>query len=165
MAPCNEALSGNVAHSPKLFAGCLLGEFFDFRYFSRLRGANILTEMLLKKLNSSGRIHCVPASLRGIYVIRFTITSARTSEEDIHNDWKLIKATADTVLAGSKPRIKLADIKEQAPEFGSSLLLVNTPMTPKVGMRLRMELRRGCYAVIIRTGQTFARSQRTPFWK
>ena len=102
-------------------------------FFHRLRGANILTEMLLKKLNSSGRIHCVPASLRGIYVIRFTITSARTSEEDIHNDWKLIKATADTVLAGSKPRIKLADIKEQAPEFGSSLLLVNTPMTPKVG--------------------------------
>ncbi|XP_028966482.1 histidine decarboxylase [Galendromus occidentalis] len=98
----------------------------------RLRGANILTEMLLKKLNSSGRIHCVPASLRGIYVIRFTVTSARTSEEDIHNDWKLIKATADTVLAGSRPRIKLADIKEQAPEFGSSLLLVNTPMTPKV---------------------------------
>ncbi|XP_022658960.1 histidine decarboxylase-like isoform X2 [Varroa destructor] len=98
----------------------------------RLRGANILTERLLKKLNSSGRIHCVPASLKGIYVIRFTVTSTRTTEEDIHSDWKLIKATADTVLAGSKPRIKLANIKEQAPEFGSSLLLANTPMTPKV---------------------------------
>ena len=93
---------------------------------------------MLKKLNSSGRIHCVPASLKGVYVIRFTVTSTRTTEENIRSDWKLIKATADMVLAGSKPRIKLADIKEQAPEFGSSLLLANTPMTPKVSLADRL---------------------------
>ena len=30
----------------------------------RLRGDNQLTEKLLKRLNSNGRIHCVPASLK-----------------------------------------------------------------------------------------------------
>lgn len=41
----------------------------------RLVGHNELTECLLKRLNSSGKLHCVPASLRGTYVIRFTVTS------------------------------------------------------------------------------------------
>ena len=39
----------------------------------RLVGDNELTEKLLKKLNSSGQVHCVPASLKGIYVIRLDI--------------------------------------------------------------------------------------------
>ena len=37
----------------------------------RLIGENELTEKLLKKLNSSGKLHCVPASLKGTYVIRW----------------------------------------------------------------------------------------------
>lgn len=36
----------------------------------RLKGENELTEKLLKKINSSGKLHCVPASLKGKYVIR-----------------------------------------------------------------------------------------------
>lgn len=43
----------------------------------RLRGENTLTERLLKKLNSRGRLHCVPAALHGKYVIRFTVTSTK----------------------------------------------------------------------------------------
>jgi histidine decarboxylase len=43
----------------------------------RLRGENTLTERLLKKLNSRGRLHCVPAALHGKYVIRFTVTSTQ----------------------------------------------------------------------------------------
>lgn len=43
----------------------------------RLRGENTLTERLLKKLNSRGRLHCVPAALHGQYVIRFTVTSTQ----------------------------------------------------------------------------------------
>lgn len=35
----------------------------------RLRGENHLTERLLKRLNSKGRIHCVPASLKGKGII------------------------------------------------------------------------------------------------
>lgn len=43
----------------------------------RLRGENTSTERLLKKLNSRGRLHCVPAALHGKYVIRFTVTSTK----------------------------------------------------------------------------------------
>ena len=41
----------------------------------RLKSGNELTECLLKKLNSQGKIHCVPASLKGTYVIRFTVSN------------------------------------------------------------------------------------------
>ena len=37
----------------------------------RLKGANTRTEMLLKNLNREGKVHMVPASLKGIYVIRY----------------------------------------------------------------------------------------------
>lgn len=37
----------------------------------RIKGENDLTERLLKRLNHRGNIHCVPASLKGKYVIRY----------------------------------------------------------------------------------------------
>ena len=43
----------------------------------RLRGDNSLTEKLLKKMNTRGRVHCVPAALHEKYVIRFTVTSTK----------------------------------------------------------------------------------------
>ena len=79
----------------------------------RLKGDNSLTETLLKRLNSSGltpffrfgkmqkslndlssqkgKMHAVPASLKGQYVIRFTVTSPRTTANDIARDWQLIR--------------------------------------------------------------------------
>lgn len=64
----------------------------------RLVGDNIITETLWKRLNSRGKIHCVPASLKGKYVIRFTVTSPRTTVEDIIGDWKEIVLVTDEVL-------------------------------------------------------------------
>lgn len=49
----------------------------------RLKGDNALTERLLKRLNARGYIHAVPACFKGIYVIRFTVTSQRTTNQDI----------------------------------------------------------------------------------
>ena len=80
----------------------------------RLKGENAHTEQLLKRLNSSGeesgsklrtlarltsfisssssgKMHAVPASLKGQYVIRFTVTSPRTTANDIARDWQLIR--------------------------------------------------------------------------
>lgn len=37
----------------------------------RIKGENDLTERLLKTLNHRGNLHCVPASLKGKYVIRY----------------------------------------------------------------------------------------------
>ena len=35
----------------------------------------------------------VPASIKGKYIIRFTVTSTYTTEEDIDRDWRIIKET------------------------------------------------------------------------
>lgn len=65
----------------------------------RIRGENELTEKLLKRLNHRGRLHCVPSSLKGKYVIRFTITSTRTTVEDICTDWQEIRTVTADILA------------------------------------------------------------------
>lgn len=58
------------------------------------------TERLLRAMNSRGKVHCVPAQLPDSrYVIRFTVTSPRTTEKDIEDDWKEIRQVADGVLS------------------------------------------------------------------
>ncbi|XP_033307891.1 histidine decarboxylase isoform X2 [Bombus bifarius] len=103
----------------------------------RLRGENNLTERLLKKMNSRGRVHCVPAALHGKYVIRFTVTSTNTTNEDILRDWAEIRNTANEILGDTttspvRAKVPLADTREKNENFGSSLLLANSPMSPKI---------------------------------
>ncbi|XP_031770353.1 aromatic-L-amino-acid decarboxylase isoform X2 [Galleria mellonella] len=110
----------------------------------RLKGDNALTERLLKRLNARGFIHAVPACFKGIYVIRFTVTSQRTTNQDILDDWNEIKTVAKEILIdvfGSengniivpkKPRISLKETRELNATFGTSLLLANSPMSPKI---------------------------------
>ncbi|CAK1548802.1 unnamed protein product [Leptosia nina] len=110
----------------------------------RLKGDNTLTELLLKRLNGRGYIHAVPACFKGIYVIRFTVTSQRTTNQTILDDWNEIKTVASEILVdifGSgngniivpkKPRITLKDTRELNATFGTSLLLANSPMSPKI---------------------------------
>ncbi|KAJ8707119.1 hypothetical protein PYW08_011253 [Mythimna loreyi] len=110
----------------------------------RMKGDNALTERLLKRLNARGYIHAVPACFKGIYVIRFTVTSSRTTNQDILDDWNEIKTVAKEILLdvfGSengnivvpkKPRISLKETRELNATFGTSLLLANSPMSPKI---------------------------------
>ncbi|XP_034255895.1 histidine decarboxylase isoform X2 [Thrips palmi] len=110
----------------------------------RLVGDNELTERLLKRINSNGALHCVPASLKGQYVIRFTVTSARTTTEDITKDWAEIRSTASTIIheyhaanaqvptTRARARVPLAETRARNELFGSSLLLANSPMSPKI---------------------------------
>jgi histidine decarboxylase len=74
----------------------------------RLCGENHLTERLLKRLNARGNLHCVPAALKGRYVIRFTVTSQRTTGDDITRDWAEIRAVAAEVLGEVKQPITAA---------------------------------------------------------
>lgn len=65
----------------------------------RLRGDDQPTEQLLRLMNSRGRVHCVPAQLPDKrYIIRFTVTSARTTMKDIEEDWQEIRHVADLVI-------------------------------------------------------------------
>ncbi|CRL04000.1 CLUMA_CG017118, isoform A [Clunio marinus] len=102
----------------------------------RLKGENELTEKLLKRLNHRGNLHAVPASLKGKYVIRFTVTSAGTTNDDIIKDWNEIRLVATEILDESNvkidKRVALKDTREKNEAFGSSLLLANSPMSPKV---------------------------------
>ncbi|XP_071537873.1 aromatic-L-amino-acid decarboxylase isoform X2 [Panulirus ornatus] len=102
----------------------------------RLKGENELTEKLLKKLNSTGKLHCVPACLKGKYVIRFTVTSTHTTVDDLSRDWATIRTVASEVLSKTpaeehKARVFLKDTRKN-PDFGTSLLLANSPMSPKI---------------------------------
>ena len=47
-----------------------------------------------------GKMHAVPSSLKGKYVIRFTVTSQRTTLEDVTRDWWLIRDTATELSGG-----------------------------------------------------------------
>ena len=99
----------------------------------RLKGENELTEQLLKEINSTGQIHCVPASIKGKYIIRFTITATSTNTDDINRDWKVIQTAATKVLHPldhltlDKRRNKM---KNRNDDFRMSLVLSNTPHSP-----------------------------------
>ncbi|XP_037903093.1 histidine decarboxylase isoform X2 [Hermetia illucens] len=104
----------------------------------RIKGDNDLTERLLKRMNQRGHLHCVPASLKGKYVIRFTVTSTRTTNDDILSDWAEIRQITTEILEelninlSDRAKVPLKDIREKNDTFGSSLLLANTPMSPKI---------------------------------
>lgn len=72
--------------------------FFIGLVVFRLKGDNELTERLLKRLNHRGNLHCIPSSLKGRYVIRFTVTATGTTGDDIVKDWTEIRRVASIVL-------------------------------------------------------------------
>lgn len=83
----------------------------------RIKGENELTEKLLKRLNNRGNLHAVPASLKGKYVIRFTITSTRTTNEDILKDWNEIRFVTTELLTemgvkvGERAKVSLKGLR------------------------------------------------------
>ena len=79
----------------------------------RMKGENEMTEKLLKKLNGSGKMHAVPASLKGKYVIRFTVTSQRTTVQDVARDWELISDTATELQGGEVKHPKRIPLKRK----------------------------------------------------
>lgn len=81
------------------------------------KGDNELTELLLRRLNSSGAVHMVPASLQGRYVIRFTVTSSHTKDADIERDWSVIRAAACDLLSSLPPELGTMVGRETVTEF------------------------------------------------
>lgn len=56
-------------------------------------------------MNHRGNLHAVPASLKGKYVIRFTVTSTHTTNDDIIKDWNEIRVVAAEILEESNAKI------------------------------------------------------------
>ncbi|XP_052786150.1 histidine decarboxylase-like [Mya arenaria] len=114
----------------------------------RLKGDNAQTEALLQTLNRGGKLHMVPASIKGKYIIRFTVTSTYTLEQDIDRDWNIIKQTYARIVRDDSAESLEDEVFEEAHEketvkekektswkknreFGMSLVLSNVPMSPK----------------------------------
>ena len=49
----------------------------------RLKGTDEVNQVLLSTINSSGKLHMVPASVNDNYVIRFCVCAQNATEEDI----------------------------------------------------------------------------------
>lgn len=87
----------------------------------RLKGENTLTEQLLKTLNKRGNLHCVPASLKGKYVIRFTITSSQTTNDDVVKDWTEIRQVSTTILDKLNVKIDRVPLKGSPLDFSPKI--------------------------------------------
>uniref|UniRef100_A0A915PVV5 Tyrosine decarboxylase n=1 Tax=Setaria digitata TaxID=48799 RepID=A0A915PVV5_9BILA len=67
----------------------------------RMVASEEMNQSLLTKLNSSGRIHMVPASLNGRFVIRFCVCAEHATEKDIKVAYDLISQTARHIYQNS----------------------------------------------------------------
>ncbi len=69
------------------------------------KGENSLNETLLKRINDAGRIHMVPAKLRGQFVLRLAVCSRYTESRDILFAWQELRSHADA-LTGQQQLLK-----------------------------------------------------------
>jgi len=83
--------------------------FYWILFLFFLKNHNKWTEQLLKEINSTGKLYCSPAVMKGKYIIRFTITAAATNADDIRRDWSIIQEAATKVL---RPRGSLKNEEE-----------------------------------------------------
>ena len=64
----------------------------------RLKGNNEVNQKLLSNINASGKLHMVPASVHGRYVIRFCVCAQDAKESDIDFAWDCITEFATELL-------------------------------------------------------------------
>ncbi|VDN04082.1 unnamed protein product [Thelazia callipaeda] len=85
--------------------------------FRMIASEEMNQELLTKfKLNSSGHIHMVPASLNGRFVIRFCVCSEHATEKDIHIAYNLISQTARHIYHNSVSYPLIEDEELNQPE-------------------------------------------------
>ncbi|KAG1691509.1 Tyrosine decarboxylase [Nymphon striatum] len=63
----------------------------------RIKGSDNLNERLLSSINSSAKIHMVPASMKNRFVIRFCVCSENIKDTDIVHAWSVITECASTI--------------------------------------------------------------------
>ncbi|CAG9537178.1 unnamed protein product [Cercopithifilaria johnstoni] len=98
----------------------------------RMIASEEMNQELLTKLNSSGRIHMVPASLNGRFVIRFCVCAEHATEKDIQFAYELISQTARHIYKNSiscplAEDEELETIEEKGELIGEISLTFNLP--------------------------------------
>uniref|UniRef100_A0A3B4BLX7 Histidine decarboxylase n=1 Tax=Periophthalmus magnuspinnatus TaxID=409849 RepID=A0A3B4BLX7_9GOBI len=77
-----------------------------------LKRGNALTQELLSRLTRSGTMYLIPAEVGSKRIIRFTVTSQFTTEEDIRHDWGIISKMATALLSESPTILRDGEKKE-----------------------------------------------------
>ncbi|KAL7043096.1 hypothetical protein ACKWTF_001390 [Chironomus riparius] len=68
----------------------------------RLKGANEISEALLKRINGRGKIHLVPSKVNDTYFLRMAVCSRFTRPEDMDISWNEVSEAATEVLKEQK---------------------------------------------------------------
>uniref|UniRef100_A0A0N5BLY7 Aromatic-L-amino-acid decarboxylase n=2 Tax=Strongyloides papillosus TaxID=174720 RepID=A0A0N5BLY7_STREA len=76
----------------------IIGEVILGLVCFRLKGSDEINRSLLTQLNSSGKIHMVPASLSSRFVIRFCVCQEHATDKDIQIAYDIITQTAQEIL-------------------------------------------------------------------
>ena len=66
----------------------------------RVKGGNELNRQLLANINASGKLHMVPASIHGRYIIRFCVCAQDAKDSDIEYAWQVITDYSTELLSG-----------------------------------------------------------------
>jgi len=81
----------------------------------RLKGDRKLTELLMRRLNKSGKLLVDAALAKDTFMLRFVVTSQHTSEADIDRDWRIIRETATEVLLEMPETPETREVPEMQP--------------------------------------------------
>lgn len=102
----------------------------------RVKGGNELNQKLLSNINASGKLHMVPASVHGRFVIRFCVCAQDAKDSDIDYAWDVITDFATELLEAEivkeKSGVSLNVLETSNEEVGQ--------LTHKVEMSELMEL-------------------------
>lgn len=91
----------------------------------RVKGDNELNQKLLANINASGKLHMVPASIHGRFIIRFCVCAQDAKDSDIDYAWNVITDFATELLNGevalSKSQMSLSGLESGDEELGQRI--------------------------------------------
>ncbi|CAO4364371.1 unnamed protein product [Caenorhabditis nigoni] len=99
----------------------------------RMKGDDETNQTLLTRLNASGRIHMVPASLGDRFVIRFCVCAENATDKDIEVAYEIISQAAQHVLHDSVKAV-IAEEDEEAVALEEMVADLNIQETPDKGL-------------------------------
>ncbi|CAI4233390.1 unnamed protein product [Auanema sp. JU1783] len=115
----------------------------------RMKGDDERNQLLLTRLNSSGRIHMVPACLNDRFVIRFCVCAENASDKDIEIAYDIISQGAQHILHEKAAEVLLEDREAEeleekaykAEEEGKErkISLDSTPTYPAIEAQISKE--------------------------
>ncbi|CAD6196907.1 unnamed protein product [Caenorhabditis auriculariae] len=92
----------------------------------RMRESDEMNQKLLMRLNSSGRIHMVPASLSERFVIRFCVCAENACDKDIDTAYEIICQSAQQIL---RENAKEAIVEEEEEDEDHTAVFKEEPLS------------------------------------